>query len=545
MRFSPVLESTRALRRCFWIVFALALLGRVWFAGSLPLTGDEAYHWEWSRHPALCYYDHPALTAWLIRGTTALLGHTERGVRLAAILSLAGAVLFARALARRLARLFGRNDTETERAALVMGLLLLFLPVYAMFGFYISTDPPLVLAWCASLYFMHRALEEQRLPLWVAAGVALGLAVMGKFLAFFLPMGLVLSLLISVEYRKRLATAGPYVCALVALTTASPVLAWNATHAWATFMFNFFYRQQGLAHSPLHLPEYVLVQLLLVLTPGVAIATLCATGRLAGLWKRERHRIALYLLCQGLPILLYFLAKSFSRRIGLHWPLCGWVAPLLAVAVFWDSPAWSEPRFKRFLRAGLGFAIGFTLLVHAAAHTPHAWVSRLDWKYRKDPERINIHKDAERYGWREMGHWVAANRNEILNTQKDDPRGVFIMCTQYGMAASVAFYTPGQPATHLWAPAGVHGQNYRWWDNYRALRGQDAILVVKRQRNAEAALSRLRRHFVHVAEPDALPIRVGADVVRTFYLVRCYRFNGIPPAFAEPVPEQIPDTPAH
>jgi len=35
-------------------------------AAKVPLTGDEAYYWEWSKHLALGYADHPPMVAYLI-----------------------------------------------------------------------------------------------------------------------------------------------------------------------------------------------------------------------------------------------------------------------------------------------------------------------------------------------------------------------------------------------------------------------------------------------------------------------------------------------
>lgn len=43
-----------------WLIFNL-LIG-----AFQPLLGDEAYYWEYARYPALGYFDHPPMLAWLI-----------------------------------------------------------------------------------------------------------------------------------------------------------------------------------------------------------------------------------------------------------------------------------------------------------------------------------------------------------------------------------------------------------------------------------------------------------------------------------------------
>ena len=38
---------------------------RVFSAWYLGLGNDEAYHWLYAEHPALGYYDHPPMMAWV------------------------------------------------------------------------------------------------------------------------------------------------------------------------------------------------------------------------------------------------------------------------------------------------------------------------------------------------------------------------------------------------------------------------------------------------------------------------------------------------
>ena len=49
-----------------WCIVAVIFVARAIGAFYLPLTGDEAYYWEWSRRLAFGYVDHPPLVAWTI-----------------------------------------------------------------------------------------------------------------------------------------------------------------------------------------------------------------------------------------------------------------------------------------------------------------------------------------------------------------------------------------------------------------------------------------------------------------------------------------------
>ena len=52
-------------------LFLIWLLSGWVFDALRELVPDEAYYWTWSRHLAASYFDHPPVTAYLIRlGTT-------------------------------------------------------------------------------------------------------------------------------------------------------------------------------------------------------------------------------------------------------------------------------------------------------------------------------------------------------------------------------------------------------------------------------------------------------------------------------------------
>ena len=49
-----------------------------------PLFPDETYYWDWSRHLAAGYFDHPPAIAWTIGAGALVGGATPFGVRLGA-----------------------------------------------------------------------------------------------------------------------------------------------------------------------------------------------------------------------------------------------------------------------------------------------------------------------------------------------------------------------------------------------------------------------------------------------------------------------------
>src|SRR5205823_2483298 len=83
-------------------VLIAGALVRFLFAGLIPLFGDEAYYWEWSRHLAAGYFDHPPGIPLLIRAGTAVAGNVALGVRLFPVLAGFVAGLATAGVAKRL-----------------------------------------------------------------------------------------------------------------------------------------------------------------------------------------------------------------------------------------------------------------------------------------------------------------------------------------------------------------------------------------------------------------------------------------------------------
>jgi 4-amino-4-deoxy-L-arabinose transferase-like glycosyltransferase len=116
---------------------ALALCAvRLAMAAYTGLVDDEAYYRIWSLAPALSYYDHPPMVAWIIGAGRAIAGDTTLGVRLLAPFShLLGAAL----LWRTAWLLYGA--VAARRTVWIM----LAMPLLAVGGIIVTPDLPSVL----------------------------------------------------------------------------------------------------------------------------------------------------------------------------------------------------------------------------------------------------------------------------------------------------------------------------------------------------------------------------------------------------------------
>ncbi len=514
-------------RNAFLVVLAAMTVLRVAFAPALPLSGDEAYHWAWSRQLAGAYWDHPGLTAWWISLAALVLpSDTEIMVRLPAVLSLSATAAVAFLFARDVTRRLDGTPAAAERAGLLAGVLVLFAPLHAVLADYMSTDPPFVLFATLAWYLFFRAADGGGWSAWLGAGAAFGLAACGKFLAFTLPPTAVAVLAVHRPWRSWLARPQPWLAFGVALLAFSPVLCWNATHDWATFRFNFVERHEETRPSLLYPFEFIGGQAL-ALSPLVFGAALGSLRWAARTWRATGRGAPLLLVAAAAVPLGFFLASSCARSIGLHWTAAAWVPALVCSGVWMasvDFGRWTGSR--RFARWTFGTAIALSATLPFVAMVPARWTD-FDLAYFGRPDRIQLRAFHERFGWRDLGAHMARVHDEMRAA--DPGRDVFFINDQYGTAAIEAFYLPDQRHVYLWSPPRHHGESYRHWDRFAALRGQNALLAVKRIERLTGAIPSVRSHFARVDEPEELPIEVDGRVVRSFYLVRCWDFDGRTP----------------
>src|SRR5262245_38482412 len=107
----------------------------------MPPADDELYYVCWARELELSYFDHPPMTAYLIRASTELLGESLFAARLPAVLT----SLFVIAVIGRL----------TRPRHLVAWVALT--PLFTFGAVLITPDTPLLLFWSAYLTWLVAA----------------------------------------------------------------------------------------------------------------------------------------------------------------------------------------------------------------------------------------------------------------------------------------------------------------------------------------------------------------------------------------------------
>jgi dolichol-phosphate mannosyltransferase len=441
----PAAPSDTALPTWAVAVGVIAVL-RGLAALLIPVLPEEAYHWTYARHLDIGYYDHPPLIAWMIWAGRTLLGDTAAGIRLLPWLASIGTSI---AAARTARRLYG------EAAAAWTAILLGLQPATFLGSSFGVPDSGLLLFWALGMAFAVEALLTRRGAWWLAAGAALGAALLSKYTAACLAGSLFLYLLVTPRDRFWLKTPWPYLGLLVAALVFSPVVVWNATHHWASFRFQSVGRLEESRGFRLYGgPAYLFLQIgsVVPLTAPLVFVALTAAGR-------ERTPEDRLLLCLSLPMLAFFLAVGFVRSTHVFWPLPGWIGlTILCGGTLARNGGRIAGLYREHWRTLTAISIVALGVGMAHAVRPLLGISPLRSVYH----------------WDEIARRASALRSPL-------PEGSFYLGVgrRYLCAAQLAFHLNAPDQVHAKNLLGEDGLQFTYWADSETLRGKDAVVVAE------------------------------------------------------------------
>jgi 4-amino-4-deoxy-L-arabinose transferase-like glycosyltransferase len=403
----------RLVRGTALIISALVVL-RLIAAGWTPLTFDEAYYWTWSKHLAGGYYDHPPAVAAIIALGTRIAGDTELGVRLVSILL---AVPMSWAVFRAGSILFDVRVGAT--AAILLNVTLMA----AVGTLVVTPDAPLLVSSSFVLFFLAKVMETGRGVWWLAAGAAVGAALLSKYSALFFGAAILIWLVSLPDLRRWLISPWPYLGGLVALALFSPVIFWNANHHWVSFV-----KQMGRARvedfRPTFIAELIPTQIAFA-TPLIWI--LGAMG-LYALFTPRSGKPASRILIESMfwTIALYFTWHALHARVEANWFAPIYPAFAIAAAVAGQRMRW-EARAQRVadfcLRWALPVGVVMFALLIVQANTG------VLTGYRRDATVRSVG-----VGWRELARDIEAVRVRV--------GAACVLAPDYGTTGWLAFYLP-------------------------------------------------------------------------------------------------------
>jgi undecaprenyl-diphosphatase len=479
------------------LVVSVAALIRLIFAAIVPPLPDETYYWDWSRHLAAGYFDHPPGIALLIRLGDVVLGHlglgaTPLAIRFGPVIAGWIAAIATTAIARRLS-----GEVAAMRAAIVITVLPL-----AAAGLILATpDSPLLAATAVGLYCAVRALQSEArssssLKWWTLTGAILGVAFTSKYTSIFLPVGVVVAIAIRPSLRARVLEPGPYVACVVATLIFLPVLIWNSHHDWISFVYQVRHGLAAPQGSALlaawkHEGDFFGGQAGLA-SPILFVMLCVAVGRsLTRKSADERFVLAVVaLLSFG-----FFINSALRQRVEPNWPSPAYIpAVALLAAVSWSTVG------ERWFRAGLGLAAALSIVIYAQAVAPI-----LPLKPAKDPI-------ARAYGWKEL----TAATDSTAQSLADPAHTTWLGGDRYQEASELAFYDSTHPTTFAMNLSGRPNQ-YDLWPRFpdRARAGDNLVLALDETDGPHDTIKALSPFFVDVNRGALVTLRRGKGEIGT------------------------------
>jgi hypothetical protein len=415
------------------------------YMGPLQLSPDEAVYWEYSRRPALSYYEKGPLIAWLIFFGTTMFGTTAFGVRvLAVVLSLLSSVFMFK-LGKRL---------YNEKTGVLSAVLLQLVPLFNAQAVVMTIDAPYLFLWVLSVYIFTRAADAQAVKakarLWAVLGVTVGLGLLTKNTMAFFFISAFLYLLFNRELRVQLLSPWPYVGLAVSLAVFSPVILWNAANGWLMLKHEAAHANLGggLTLRPDMLLNFAGGQLG-VITPVLLVMMVIALIKLR---KGPQGRLLFWF---SAPVLVFFLLKSLQGKVQANWPMAGYVTCVTAFCAYYlQEYHLAKGARKYFTLAAVSIS---TILTVISYYPP-----MIGLPPKMDPT-------SKLRGWAEAADEVSKIR-AVFDSE------AFVFSDSFQVTAEMAFYMRDNPVTYC-INLGRRMNQYDLWPGPDKYKGRNGIFV--------------------------------------------------------------------
>ena len=487
-------------RRTLWALIAFSTLLRLAWAASLGPGTDEAYHYLFVVHRDWSYFDHPPMLAVVESAGILLSGGliSTFTLRLGFVAMFAGSTWL---MARLGSRFFG--PWAGVCAALALNVTAYHSVASSTFAL---PDGPLLFFWLWTLNAMASAFEApDRLRGWAWVGLAWGGAMLSKYHAVFLPAGALLYILAEPSARRVLFKPGPYLAAAIGVVAFSPVIAWNASHGWASFAFQgaramgqIRFRPDTLAAAIGGQAAYLFPWLWLML-----VVLLVRRGRqfYGNATVAER-----FLICQAVVPLAAFTAVACLRPVLPHWTLVGYLSLFPLLGRSWEYRYRANPSGMRWRLA-------------VVASVPVVIASLMVIEYRtgilqKAGLPTKVDPTVDLYGWDQVA--AELGRRGIL----DSPDSSFLFTRSWFSSGQLAFATRRSGVPVL-CYNHRDARSFAFWSRPEDWVGRDGILVSVNDVNYEPEC--YSRFFERIEPIGRFDVTRAGGPVRQVRLYRCVR----------------------
>ncbi|MDQ2871605.1 MAG: glycosyltransferase family 39 protein [Candidatus Eremiobacteraeota bacterium] len=421
----------------FWSAVAAVTVLRAVASARIPLTGDEAYYWEWSRHLAFGYVDHPPAVAYAI-ALFAWLGRTPLAVRAAFVLC---GVVTALATAGAATRITGDRRAGAAAAAGVTLTPMLFIAFGSA-----TPDGPYLACWALALYFAVRAFESRSLLWFALLGLALGGAMLARVFGFALVFGV--AAYAAMPARKWSMRGPLWLSLALAFACIVPFVAWNAANEWSTFTFALVGRHA--AHVQFTRPFVLHVINAFAYSPGLYAAAFVLA------FRRNDALVA----WTALPLSILLTLLAIREPIEVYWFFGPFVSLCVSMGIAYHRL--SAPIRRPWTLGAAIPAIALSAVLFAVVLAPGAVYAMARHG------GVRLHDD----GPFEVFTYPALARDVARIAARED---AIVMTDGYGFSSELDFYGGVAPIVIGYDPQG--DESRRWYD--ARARVQRALFVDK------------------------------------------------------------------
>lgn len=397
-------------------------------SGRYGFHRDELYFLAAGKRLAWGYVDQPPLTPLVARVSTDVFGQSPAGLRVAATVCGAVAVLVAALIARELGG-DGGAQTFTGACTVLSGFIL---GVTHM----LATPTLDLVAWLVLAWLVLRMLRTGDRRWWIAIGAVFALGMYNKWLVPLLAVALVAAVL-AVGPRRMLTGRWPVLGVGLAVVLALPMLVWQARNGWPLLtVAGGISAKDGAGNRALFVPDQ-----LLYISP-VLVPTMIAGG--LRLWRDPDVRWA-----RAFPLAYLILCAELLASGGKpYYPI-----PMLLVFVAAGAPA----TLRTLRRAGTAARAGaYTAFAVGAVISLLAGLPMLPPSALNGPILALNKEQGEQIGWPNLTAAVAQVWQQIPPGERAK---AVILAENYGEAGADAFYGDryGLPQ-----PYSGHMSYYSW-----------------------------------------------------------------------------------
>ncbi len=308
-----------SVQKTFLFILAIFIIKVISLLNSpLSLSVDEAQYWDWSNNLDLGYFSKPPFIAWLIASTTYFFGIAEWSIRLSSpiIHLLVSIVIW----------LISKSVYNIKVANFIT-LIWATLPLTSFGSLIISTDTPLLLFWCISLYTLLKTLESNKIIWPILLGISIGLAFLTKYAALYFIIILICLTIFNQRFKKNVFKFILTTCFF--LLACAPNLYWNYVNDLSTFSHTAYNADLDTVSLNYLEPMKFMGSQLIICGPFIIISYLLKITKIKSYSKNE-----FLLVCFSLPILILIIMQAFLKTSNANWAVTAFPGIIILIGSF-------------------------------------------------------------------------------------------------------------------------------------------------------------------------------------------------------------------